>query len=190
MVLVGNVSGKTAILVDDMVRVPVSIPISVSAQTRPSQADTCGTLALAADNLEKAGAVSVIALVTHGILSSNATEKISKSKISQLVVTNTLPQEDHVEACDKLKMLDISHVLAETIRRSHYGESVSYLFDAMLWDPIRIDCEPSIRLTRQATDTASVRCSISRRGRSGAPTTSYSNAGCLAPADATGYAQT
>ncbi|KAK9893819.1 ribose-phosphate pyrophosphokinase [Cystobasidium minutum MCA 4210] len=120
MVLVGNVTGKTAILVDDM-------------------ADTCGTLALAAENLEKAGAKSVMALVTHGILSSNALEKIAKSKISQLVVTNTLPQEDHMAACDRIKMLDISHVLAETIRRSHYGESVSYLFDAMLWDPIRID---------------------------------------------------
>lgn len=120
MVLVGNVSGKTAILVDDM-------------------ADTCGTLALAADNLQKAGATSVVALVTHGILSSNALEKIENSHISQLVVTNTLPQEDHLAGCDKVKMVDISHVLAETIRRSHYGESVSYLFDAMLWDPIRID---------------------------------------------------
>merc|ERR1711939_1049244 len=102
-------------------------------------ADTCGTLALAAENLEKAGAKSVMALVTHGILSSNALEKIAKSKISQLIVTNTLPQEDHMAACDRIKMLDISHVLAETIRRSHYGESVSYLFDAMLWDPIRVD---------------------------------------------------
>lgn len=94
---------------------------------------------MAAENLEKAGAQSVIALVTHGILSSNALEKISKSKISQLVVTNTLPQEGNSAECDKIKVLDISHVLAETIRRSHYGESVSYLFDAMLWDPIRID---------------------------------------------------
>ena len=107
----------------------------------PLQADTCGTLALAADNLEKAGATSVVALVTHGILSSNALEKIENSHISQLVVTNTLPQEDHLAGCDKVKMVDISHVLAETIRRSHYGESVSYLFDAMLWDPIRIDCQ-------------------------------------------------
>ncbi|CAD6575286.1 MAG: hypothetical protein CYPHOPRED_005669 [Cyphobasidiales sp. Tagirdzhanova-0007] len=120
MVLVGNVTGKTAILIDDM-------------------ADTCGTLALAAKHLGEAGALSVIAMVTHGILSSNALEKISESTISQLVVTNTLPQEEHMAGCPKLKALDISHVLAETIRRSHYGESVSYLFDAMLWDPIRID---------------------------------------------------
>ena len=69
-----------------------------------------------------------------------ALEKITKSTINQLFVTNTLPQEEHAEGCEKLKVLDISHVLAETIRRSHYGESVSYLFDAMLWDPIRIDC--------------------------------------------------
>jgi len=120
MVLVGNVTGKTAILIDDM-------------------ADTCGTLALAAQHLNEAGATAVIALVTHGILSSNALEKITKSSLSQVVVTNTLPQEEHLEQCEKLKMLDISHVLAETIRRSHYGESVSYLFDAMLWDPIRVD---------------------------------------------------
>ena len=85
----------------------------------------------------------MIAMVTHGILSSNALEKISESTISQLVVTNTLPQEEHMAGCPKLKALDISHVLAETIRRSHYGESVSYLFDAMLWDPIRIDCRLS-----------------------------------------------
>lgn len=122
MVLVGNVQGKTAILIDDM-------------------ADTCGTLALAAQHLNEAGATSVIALVTHGILSSNACEKITKSSLSQVVVTNTLPQEEHKAQCDKLKELDISNVLAETIRRSHYGESVSYLFDAMLWDPIRLDCE-------------------------------------------------
>ncbi|KAL7009899.1 hypothetical protein EMMF5_000807 [Cystobasidiomycetes sp. EMM_F5] len=120
MVLVGNVQGKTAILIDDM-------------------ADTCGTLALAAQHLNEAGATSVIALVTHGILSSNACEKITKSSLSQVVVTNTLPQEEHKAQCDKLKELDISNVLAETIRRSHYGESVSYLFDAMLWDPIRLD---------------------------------------------------
>jgi ribose-phosphate pyrophosphokinase len=104
------------------------------------QADTCGTLALAAQHLGEAGAKSTIAMVTHGILSSNALEKITNSTINQLVVTNTLPQEEHAEGCEKLKVLDISHVLAETIRRSHYGESVSYLFDAMLWDPIRIDC--------------------------------------------------
>ena len=122
MVLVGNVTGKTAILIDDM-------------------ADTCGTLALAAKHLAEAGATSVIALVTHGILSSNATDKITNSSLNHVVVTNTLPQEEHLASCDKLQMLDISHVLAETIRRSHYGESVSYLFDAMLWDPIRIDCE-------------------------------------------------
>ena len=124
MVLVGNVTGKTAILIDDM-------------------ADTCGTLALAAKHLAEAGATSVIALVTHGILSSNATDKITNSSLNHVVVTNTLPQEEHLASCDKLQMLDISHVLAETIRRSHYGESVSYLFDAMLWDPIRIDCECS-----------------------------------------------
>lgn len=114
MVLVGSVKGKTAILVDDM-------------------ADTCGTICLAAKHLENAGATTVIALVTHGILSGPAIDNVNNSSIASLVVTNTIPQRDHLDACSKLVCVDISQVLAETIRRSHYGESISYLFDAIPW---------------------------------------------------------
>jgi len=112
MVLVGNVQDKTAILVDDM-------------------ADTCGTLAMASAQLLEAGAKDVIALVTHGILSGPAFDKLAASSLSRLIVTNTVPQSSHSKQSDRLQVVDISHVLAETIRRSHYGESVSYLFDAI-----------------------------------------------------------
>ncbi|KAK4056351.1 hypothetical protein OIO90_002494 [Microbotryomycetes sp. JL221] len=121
MVLVGNVEGKTAILVDDM-------------------ADTCGTMALAAKHLFNGGAKSVLALVTHGILSGPALKVLNESKIEKLIVTNSIPQRAHKEGCDRLREIDISHVLAEAVRRSHYGESVSALFTSVPWtEAIRID---------------------------------------------------
>ena len=73
MVLVGNVEGKTAILIDDM-------------------ADTCGTLALAAKHLLANGAKTVLALVTHGILSGKAMQVLNESEIEKLIVTNSIPQ--------------------------------------------------------------------------------------------------
>ncbi|RSL67206.1 Ribose-phosphate pyrophosphokinase 2 [Fusarium duplospermum] len=109
MVLVGDVEDKTAIIVDDM-------------------ADTCGTLAKAAATLNEHGASQVFAIVTHGILSGNAIETINQSCLSGLVVTNTVPLGDKVERCPKLKVIDVSGTLAEAIRRTHNGESVSYLF--------------------------------------------------------------
>ncbi|PWN42220.1 phosphoribosyl pyrophosphokinase [Ceraceosorus guamensis] len=115
MVLVGNVKGKVAILVDDM-------------------ADTCGTLDLAAQQLAESGAERVLAIVTHGILSPPAIERISKSSLEKLVVTNTLPQAANRARCPKIDEIDISHVLAETIRRSHHGESVSVLFNEIPYD--------------------------------------------------------
>jgi ribose-phosphate pyrophosphokinase len=110
MVLVGQVKGKIAVLVDDM-------------------ADTCGTLCLAAKYLTEAGAESTYAIVTHGILSGNAFQAIEESTLTKLIVTNTLPQQSNKESCSKLEVIDIGIVLAEVIRRSHYGESVSKLFD-------------------------------------------------------------
>jgi len=110
MVLVGHVKDKIAILVDDM-------------------ADTCGTLALAAKQLTEAGAESVYAIVTHGILSGRALEIVEESTLTKLIVTNTLPQQENMARCGKLEVIDIGIVLAEVIRRSHYGESISKLFD-------------------------------------------------------------
>lgn len=110
MVLVGHVKGKIAVLVDDM-------------------ADTCGTLCLAAKHLSEAGAESAYAIVTHGILSGNALQSVEESSLEKLIVTNTLPQQQNMERCSKLEVIDIGIVLAEVIRRSHYGESVSKLFN-------------------------------------------------------------
>jgi ribose-phosphate pyrophosphokinase len=109
MILVGNVKGKVAILVDDM-------------------ADTCGTLCLAAQHLAEGGATKVCAIVTHGIFSGNALETVETSALEKLIVTNTLPQRENQQRCTKIEVIDIGVVLGEVIRRSHYGESVSQLF--------------------------------------------------------------
>lgn len=110
MILVGHVKDKVAILVDDM-------------------ADTCGTLCLAAKHLSEAGASKIFGLVTHGILSGNALKTVSESALEKLVVTNTLPQDENIAKCSKIEVIDIGNVLAEVIRRSHNGESVSKLFN-------------------------------------------------------------
>jgi ribose-phosphate pyrophosphokinase len=109
MVLVGDVTDKICIIVDDM-------------------ADTCGTLAKAANVLLDNGAKSVIAIVTHGILSGKAIENINNSRLERVVCTNTVPFESKLPQCPKLDTLDISGVLAEAIRRLHNGESISFLF--------------------------------------------------------------
>jgi len=115
MVLVGNVQDKVAILVDDM-------------------ADTCGTLELAAKRLQESGASRVLAIVTHGILSHPALDRIMSSSLEKLIVTNTIPQATNRSKCPKIEEIDISHVLAETIRRSHFGESISVLFNQVPYD--------------------------------------------------------
>ncbi|KAH9821385.1 Ribose-phosphate pyrophosphokinase 2 [Teratosphaeria destructans] len=109
MVLVGDVQNKIAIIVDDM-------------------ADTCGTLVKAADVVMDHGAKDVIAIVTHGILSLDACEKLNKSQLTKLVVTNTVPHEEKKARCAKIETIDISPTLAEACRRTHNGESVSFLF--------------------------------------------------------------
>ena len=109
MVLVGDVTDKICIIVDDM-------------------ADTCGTLAKAAEILLQNRAKSVIAIVTHGILSGNAIKNINNSKLDKVVCTNTVPFEEKMKECPKLDVIDISSVLSESIRRLHNGESISFLF--------------------------------------------------------------
>ncbi len=109
MVLVGDVEGKIAILVDDM-------------------ADTCGTLVKAAETVMAHKAKEVVAIVTHGILSGNAIETLNKSCLSRVVVTNTVPLGEKGERCERLRVMDISPTIAEAIRRTHNGESVSFLF--------------------------------------------------------------
>ncbi|KAK9716981.1 ribose phosphate diphosphokinase subunit prs4 [Basidiobolus ranarum] len=112
MVLVGDVRGKNGILVDDM-------------------ADTCGTLGLAAKTLIDNGATKVYAIVTHGVLSGKAIDVINGSVLEKVVVTNTIPHEEKKQLCSKIETIDISATLAEAIRRTHNGESVSYLFHSV-----------------------------------------------------------
>lgn len=109
MVLVGTVVGKTCIIVDDM-------------------ADTCGTLAKAAEVLLEHGAKSVVAIVTHGLLSGKAIDNINNLQLDKVVCTNTVPFEEKAKRCPKLDTVDILPVLAEAIRRLHNGESVLFLF--------------------------------------------------------------
>jgi ribose-phosphate pyrophosphokinase len=109
MTLVGSVADKTAILVDDMV-------------------DTCGTLAMAAEKLHDAGAKRIIAIATHGVFSGKALERINNSALDCVVVTNTIPQERNLELCPKLRVIDVAPIFAEAVRRTHNGESISYLF--------------------------------------------------------------
>ena len=89
MVLVGDVTYKTAIIVDDM-------------------ADTCGTLVKAADVVMQHGAKRALAIVTHGILSGNAIEALNNGKLEKLVVTNTVRHEEKKALCPKLETIDIS----------------------------------------------------------------------------------
>lgn len=89
MTLVGDVQGKIAILVDDM-------------------ADTCGTLCKAAEILTNNGAKQVVAIVTHGILSGNACEKVTASKLSRLVVTDTVPHAEKKARCPKIDTIDVA----------------------------------------------------------------------------------
>jgi hypothetical protein len=103
MTLVGDVKGKIAILVDDM-------------------ADTCGTLAKAAETVLANGATEVYAIVTHAILSGDAIDVINSSKLSRLIVTNTVPHEHKKVCCSKIETIDIGPTLAEAIRRTHNGE--------------------------------------------------------------------
>jgi ribose-phosphate pyrophosphokinase len=96
MVLVGDVKGRTAIIVDDM-------------------ADTCGTLAKAADVVIKHGACKAIAIVTHGILSGNAIETLNNSRLEKVVVTNTVPHEEKKKLCPMIETIDISPTVGSMI---------------------------------------------------------------------------
>jgi len=109
MNIIGKVEGKTCILIDDMV-------------------DTAGTLCQAAQALKDEGAVKVVAYITHAVLSGNAVEKISRSALDELVVTDTIPLSEAAKTCGRIRQLSIAALLAETIRRIRDEESVSSLY--------------------------------------------------------------
>ena len=108
MLLIGDVTDQNCIIVDDM-------------------ADTLGTLASAAELLKEKGAKSVVAIVTHPILSGDSIQKLQESQLDVLTVTNTLTL-DHPKHHPKIDVIDISDTLSEAIRRTYYGESISSLF--------------------------------------------------------------
>ncbi|KAF2998268.1 ribose-phosphate pyrophosphokinase [Curvularia kusanoi] len=110
MMLVGDVADRTAILIDDL-------------------ADTSNTITRAAKLVKKEGASQVYALITHGILSGDAIDRINASALDKVVVTNTVDQTEHKSRCPKLEVLEVGNVFAEAIRRVHHGESISVLFD-------------------------------------------------------------
>ena len=106
MELIGDVTGKNVVLVDDMV-------------------DTAGTLTKAADLMMERGALSVRAICTHPILSSNAYEKLEKSKLEELIVTNSIPLKKESK---KLRVLSCANLFAEVMYNVHHNESISNKF--------------------------------------------------------------
>jgi ribose-phosphate pyrophosphokinase len=108
--LIGDVEGKTAIIIDDIV-------------------DTAGTLTQAVDSLHKNGAKRVFAVATHPVLSGPAISRIVESKIEKLVVTDTIPLSEQARNCGKIEVVSVAPVLAEAIKRIYGNDSVSSLFD-------------------------------------------------------------
>ncbi|WP_028008970.1 ribose-phosphate diphosphokinase [Solimonas flava] len=109
MNIIGDVEGKTCVVVDDLV-------------------DTAGTLCKAAAALKEEGAIKVVAYVTHAVLSGPAITNISNSALDEMVVTDTIPLTPAALACPKIRQLSIGGLLAETIRRISAEESVSSLY--------------------------------------------------------------
>src|ERR1700760_3168200 len=109
MNIIGEVEGKTCILVDDMI-------------------DTAGTLCLAAQALKDDGATKVVPYITHAILSGAAIERITKSALDELIVTDSIPLSKAAQECGRIRQLSVAALLAETIRRIRDEESVSSLY--------------------------------------------------------------
>jgi len=109
MNIIGDVEGRTCVLVDDIV-------------------DTAGTLCAAAAALKQHGAKRVVAYCTHAVLSGAAINNISGSSLDELVVTDTIPLSEAARACGRIRQLGVAELLAETIRRIALGESVSTLY--------------------------------------------------------------
>lgn len=108
MKLIGDVKGKTALIVDDIV-------------------DTCGTLSRAAELLVENGAKEVYAAATHGVLSGKAFDTIEKSPIKKLFITDSI---SHGELPSKIEVVSVAELIANAIRRMEHGESLSALFEA------------------------------------------------------------
>ena len=110
MHIIGDVKGKSCLIVDDMV-------------------DTAGTLCKAADALKDHGATKVVAYCTHPVLSGPAIQNIEESNLDSLVVTDTIPLNEKAKSCKNIRQLSMAKLLAESIRRVSNEESISAMFD-------------------------------------------------------------
>ena len=110
MNIIGDVKGKTCIIVDDII-------------------DSGGTIVNAIDALKKAGATDVFVFITHAVLSGDAVSKIKKSKINKLIITDTINNSQKIKNNDKIEVLSISSLMAEAIKRIANSNSVSDLFN-------------------------------------------------------------
>src|SRR5581483_601849 len=109
MHIIGEVSGRTCVLMDDLV-------------------DTAGTLCEAADALKAEGAERVLAYCTHPVLSGKAVERIAKSRLDEIVVTDTIPLRPDAKGCPRIRQLSVAELLAESMRRLAENDSISTLF--------------------------------------------------------------
>jgi len=110
MNIIGDVAGRTCVIMDDMV-------------------DTANTLCEAASALKKKGAIKVVAYCTHPVLSGTSIERIMASELDELVVTDTIPLREDAASCKKVRQLSVGQLMAETIRRISNEDSVSSLFE-------------------------------------------------------------
>jgi len=115
MHIIGDVKDKTCVLIDDLV-------------------DTAGTLCHAAEALKEHGATRVIAYATHPVFSGPAIKNIENSMLDEVVVTNSIPLGENAKKCAKIRQLSVADILADTIYRIHYEESVSDLFAHIVLD--------------------------------------------------------
>ncbi|WP_156503741.1 ribose-phosphate pyrophosphokinase [Eikenella halliae] len=116
MNIIGDVQGRTCLIVDDMI-------------------DTANTLCKAASALKERGAERVLAYATHPVFSGEAVSRIASSDIDQVVVTDTIALSDAARNCDRIRQVTIAGLLAETMRRISNEESVSYLFNEDVASP-------------------------------------------------------
>ena len=109
MNVIGDIDGKTCVLVDDLV-------------------DTAGTLCTAAEALKEQGAIKVVSYITHPVFSGNAIDKIANSELDAVVVTDTIPLSEQAASCSKIRQLSLDRLLGEAIRRVSNEESISAMF--------------------------------------------------------------
>lgn len=116
MTLIGDVKGKSCILIDDM-------------------ADTCGTLCTAADLLQEQGAKEIYAFITHGLFNGPAGDRIVKSSIKKLIATDSMPVSEEFKAKlgDRFQQVSLDLLLAEIIRRTYQNEDTTELLNVPIY---------------------------------------------------------